>query len=44
MFCGIGKNKKDDVQKQPDWGLSITKGDIKGRIDSRVEDEMTENK
>ncbi len=44
MFCGISKSKKDDGYKVPDWALSITKEDIVGRIDNRVEDEMTENK
>ncbi len=44
MFCGIGKNKKDNGPKLPDWTLSMTMEDIDGRIDHRVDDEMSESK
>ncbi len=44
MFCGLGKKKEDSGYKLPDWSLTITKDDINGRIDNRVEDEMTESK
>ncbi len=44
MFCGIGKKKEESDKKLPDWGLSITLDDIEGRIDHRVDDEMTESK